>query len=92
MAAPRDITSLKQLVLGRKDVQDLTDEETEAMSRCSIAHRLLHFWCAKEAEWKRHGGGTVTASSMHEAAVTAGGTAAHDGVWRSPPNVAPRVA
>jgi NADH-quinone oxidoreductase subunit D len=25
----RDITSLKQLVLGRKDVQDLTDEETE---------------------------------------------------------------
>jgi len=29
MAATRDITSLKQLVLGRKDVQDLTDEETE---------------------------------------------------------------
>jgi NADH-quinone oxidoreductase subunit D len=30
MAAPtRDITSLKQLVLGRKDVQDLTDEESE---------------------------------------------------------------
>lgn len=29
MAAPRDVTSLKQLVLGRKDVQDLTDTETE---------------------------------------------------------------
>jgi NADH-quinone oxidoreductase subunit D len=29
MAATRDITSLKQLVLGRKDVQDLTDEESE---------------------------------------------------------------
>lgn len=29
MAATRDITSLKQLVLGRKDVQDLTDEEAE---------------------------------------------------------------
>lgn len=38
----------------------LTDEETEMMSRCTITHRLLHFWCAKEAEWKRHGGVTVT--------------------------------
>lgn len=38
----------------------LTDVETEMMSRCTLAHRLLHFWCAKEAEWKRHGGVTVT--------------------------------
>jgi phosphopantetheinyl transferase len=38
----------------------LTEEETAAMSRCTIANRLLHFWCAKEAEWKRHGGATVT--------------------------------
>jgi phosphopantetheinyl transferase len=38
----------------------LTDEETAMMSRCRIAHRLLHFWCAKEAEWKRHGGATLT--------------------------------
>jgi len=29
MAAPRDVTSLKQLVLGRKDVQDLSDNEAE---------------------------------------------------------------
>jgi NADH-quinone oxidoreductase subunit D len=29
MAAPRDVTSLKQLVLGRKDIQDLSDTETE---------------------------------------------------------------
>src|SRR5215207_7093777 len=29
MAGPRDVTSLKQLVLGRKDVQDLSDTETE---------------------------------------------------------------
>ena len=29
MAAPRDVTSLKQLVLGRNDVQDLSDTETE---------------------------------------------------------------
>jgi phosphopantetheinyl transferase len=38
----------------------LPEEETEMMSRCTIANRLLHFWCAKEAEWKRHGGITVT--------------------------------
>jgi NADH-quinone oxidoreductase subunit D len=29
MAAPRDVTSLKQLVLGRKDAADLSDAETE---------------------------------------------------------------
>jgi NADH-quinone oxidoreductase subunit D len=29
MAAPRDVTSLKQLVLGRKDVQDFSDTEAE---------------------------------------------------------------
>lgn len=38
----------------------LTDAETAVMSRCTLAHRMLHFWCAKEAEWKRHGGATVT--------------------------------
>ena len=35
MAAPRDVTSLKQLVLGRKDVQDLSDTETE------LPHELM---------------------------------------------------
>src|SRR6187200_1105522 len=35
MAAPRDITSLKQLVLGRKDVQDLSDTEAE------LPHELM---------------------------------------------------
>jgi NADH-quinone oxidoreductase subunit D len=29
LMAPRDVTSLKQLVLGRKDVQDFSDTETE---------------------------------------------------------------
>jgi len=38
----------------------LTEEEEEAMCGCAIPNRLLHFWCAKEAEWKRHGGKTVT--------------------------------
>lgn len=36
----------------------LTDEETDAMKRCVIPNRLLHFWSAKEAAWKR-GGGTI---------------------------------
>lgn len=31
----------------------LTDEETDQMHRCTISHRLLHFWCAKEAAFKR---------------------------------------
>jgi NADH-quinone oxidoreductase subunit D len=35
MAAPRDVTSLKQLVLGRKDAQDLSDTETE------LPHELM---------------------------------------------------
>lgn len=34
----------------------MTANEIEAMQRCTIAHRVLHFWCAKEAAWKRRGG------------------------------------
>ena len=38
----------------------LSDEETAAMERCTAAHRMLHFWCAKEAAWKREGGRVPT--------------------------------
>ena len=31
----------------------MSDAEAEAMRACSVAHRALHFWCAKEAAWKR---------------------------------------
>ncbi|MFP5245348.1 MAG: 4'-phosphopantetheinyl transferase family protein, partial [Thermoanaerobaculia bacterium] len=31
----------------------LSDAETGAMRDCSVAHRILHFWCAKEAAFKR---------------------------------------
>jgi phosphopantetheinyl transferase len=31
----------------------LSDAETAAMRNCTLADRLLHFWCAKEAAWKR---------------------------------------
>jgi phosphopantetheinyl transferase len=34
----------------------LTDEEAEWMRACDVEHALLHFWCAKEALWKQHGG------------------------------------
>ena len=34
----------------------LSGEEEEAMRALHIEHRLLHFWCAKEAAWKWHGG------------------------------------
>lgn len=31
----------------------LSREEDEAMRRCAIPHRVLHFWCAKEAAFKQ---------------------------------------
>jgi phosphopantetheine--protein transferase-like protein len=34
----------------------LTDREIEAMRRCTLPNRLLHWWCAKEAAWKQQGG------------------------------------
>ena len=34
----------------------LTSEQTAQMESCTIPHRLLHFWCAKEAAWKQRGG------------------------------------
>lgn len=38
----------------------LADDEREAMERCSIADRILHFFCAKEAAWKARGGEVPT--------------------------------
>jgi len=34
----------------------LRDEEAEAMRALDVEHRLLHFWCAKEAAWKAQRG------------------------------------
>ncbi len=31
----------------------LTDKETHQMLSCTLPNRILHFWCAKEAAWKR---------------------------------------
>ena len=38
----------------------LSEEEEKEMERCSIAHRLIHFFCAKEAAWKARGGAIPT--------------------------------
>lgn len=38
----------------------LIDEEIEAMQRCTIADRMLHWWSAKEAAWKQLGGSVPT--------------------------------
>ena len=38
----------------------LTDAETDAMRGTTIPGRLIHFWCAKEAAWKRLGGSVET--------------------------------
>ena len=38
----------------------LTDDEIELMRNRKIAHRMLHFWSAKEALWKQRGGSVPT--------------------------------
>ena len=38
----------------------LTDEEQADMERCTIADRIIHFFCAKEAAWKARGGAIPT--------------------------------
>jgi hypothetical protein len=42
----------------------LNDEEIETMERCTIAHRMLHFWSAKEAAWKQLGGSVPTLKKL----------------------------
>ena len=42
----------------------LSDEETHAMQRCALPHRLLHFWCAKEAAWKQRLGEIPTLKQL----------------------------
>lgn len=38
----------------------LTDEETSVMQSTRLEERMIHFWCAKEALWKRHAGAIET--------------------------------
>lgn len=38
----------------------LSEREEAEMRSSRIAHRLIHFWAAKEAAWKRLGGATLT--------------------------------
>jgi phosphopantetheinyl transferase len=38
----------------------LSSEETDQMSGCALPHRILHFWCAKEAAFKQRSGEFVT--------------------------------
>ena len=38
----------------------LTDDEIAAMEGVAIDDRMIHFWAAKEATWKRLGGSTGT--------------------------------
>ena len=42
----------------------LNEDEVEAMQRCTIAHRMLHFWSAKEAAWKQLGGSVPTLKKL----------------------------
>jgi len=38
----------------------LSPEETDQLNRCMLPHRILHFWCAKEAAWKHRSEEFVT--------------------------------
>lgn len=38
----------------------LTPGEIEQLQRCTLAHRILHFWAAKEAAWKQRSSEFVT--------------------------------
>ena len=38
----------------------LSEAEADQMRASTIEHRLLHFWCAKEAAWKEQGGAIET--------------------------------
>ncbi len=38
----------------------LTEEEASQMRASTVSERLLHFWCAKEAAWKKRGGEVAT--------------------------------
>jgi phosphopantetheinyl transferase (holo-ACP synthase) len=42
----------------------LTNEEIAVMQHCTMAHRMLHFWSAKEALWKQHGGAVPTLKTI----------------------------
>ena len=43
----------------------LKPEEEEVLRRCTLPHRLLHFWCAKEAAFKRCADDVVTLRQLH---------------------------
>lgn len=47
-----DIQVVRDLTEGSSHLF-MTDEEAESMQRCSLPHRVLHYWCAKEAAWKQ---------------------------------------
>ena len=42
----------------------LSGDEADAMRRCTIANRALHFWCAKEAAWKQRSGDFETLKQL----------------------------
>jgi phosphopantetheinyl transferase (holo-ACP synthase) len=38
----------------------LSEDEEMDLQRCTIPHRIIHFFCAKEAAWKARGGAIPT--------------------------------
>lgn len=52
----------------------LSREEEEEMRNCAVAHRMLHFWSAKEAAWKKRGGAVATLKQVPLRLVRSGET------------------
>jgi phosphopantetheinyl transferase len=42
----------------------LRDDEVDVMQRCTLPYRLIHFWAAKEAAWKRRSDEFVTLKQL----------------------------
>lgn len=43
----------------------LTPEEDADLHRCTLSHRVLHFWCAKEAAFKQRSDDFTTMRQLH---------------------------
>ena len=54
-----DVESLREISEGAAHLF-LQEGEIESMRQCTIRHRMLHFWSAKEALWKQRDGSVPT--------------------------------
>lgn len=54
-----DVQTIREIAEGAAR-HFLNEGEIDVMRRSGVPHRLLHFWCAKEAAWKQRKGAVPT--------------------------------